>query len=196
MRTLVALPAFTDTYIRTLHDDARALVVDPGEAAPVHAVLDTLRPELAAILVTHHRANPVGGVAELRHWYAGAVLGAARERHVEATPEQMHASAQHLTAVRDDTRVCCTHEYTQSELRFDVAGEAGNRDIPTHMAWCADERSHGRPTLPSTIALEQRINSFLRADMATVATSARAQGAADDQPADLFAALREWKNRL
>jgi hypothetical protein len=34
---LLALPAFTDNYIWMLHDGARAVVVDPGDAAPVQA---------------------------------------------------------------------------------------------------------------------------------------------------------------
>jgi hydroxyacylglutathione hydrolase len=234
MHTLVALPAFTDNYIWMLRDDSRALVVDPGEAAPVHAALDAQGLGLAAILVTHHHADHVGGGDELRQRCSGAVFGPARERipapfvpladgaridtlglaaevidvpghtagHVayldrpadgstpllfcgdtlfsagcgrlfEGTPEQMHASLQRLVALPGDTRVCCTHEYTQSNLRFAAAVEPDNRDIPTHLAWCADERSHGRPTLPSTISLERRINPFLRADMATVAASAR-----------------------
>jgi hydroxyacylglutathione hydrolase len=32
---LVALPAFADNYIWMLHDGAQAVVVDPGDAAPV-----------------------------------------------------------------------------------------------------------------------------------------------------------------
>jgi hydroxyacylglutathione hydrolase len=62
---LRALPAFTDNYIWTLADDSgRALVVDPGEAGPV---LDAARHGLlpAAILLTHHHADHIGGVAEL-----------------------------------------------------------------------------------------------------------------------------------
>jgi hydroxyacylglutathione hydrolase len=257
MHKLVALPAFTDNYICMLHDDNRALVVDPVEAAPVHAALDAQGLELAAILVTHHHADPVGGVGELRQRCTGSVFGPARERipapflpladgariqalgldfevmdvpghtagHIaylhrptdgtpallfygdtlfsagcgrlfEGTPEQMHASLQRLAALPGDTRVCCTHEYTQSNLRFAAAVEPDNRDIPTHLAWCADERLQGRPTLPSTIAHERRINPSLRADVATVEASAHAQGAMDGQPVHVFAALREWKNQF
>jgi hypothetical protein len=39
---LVALPAFADNYIWMLHDGAQAVVVDPGDAAPVQAALDRL----------------------------------------------------------------------------------------------------------------------------------------------------------
>ncbi|HEV8693915.1 MAG TPA: MBL fold metallo-hydrolase, partial [Lysobacter sp.] len=59
------LPAFADNYIWTLADDAgRALVVDPGEAAPVFAAADAgLRP--TAVLLTHHHQDHIGGTRDL-----------------------------------------------------------------------------------------------------------------------------------
>jgi glyoxylase-like metal-dependent hydrolase (beta-lactamase superfamily II) len=77
---LVALPAFTDNYIWMLHDGANALVVDPGEAAPVEAALDAQRLQLAGILVTHHHADHVGGVNALRARLHGPVF--VREREI------------------------------------------------------------------------------------------------------------------
>lgn len=62
-----AIPAFQDNYlwlIRSPHRP-RALVVDPGDAAAVQARLDAERLSLAGILLTHHHADHVGGVAAL-----------------------------------------------------------------------------------------------------------------------------------
>lgn len=67
--TLLALPAFNDNYIWTLvGSGGSALVVDPGEAAPVlRAADDGLHPQ--AILLTHHHPDHVGGVpALLARW--------------------------------------------------------------------------------------------------------------------------------
>jgi len=77
---LLALPAFADNYIWMLHDGQRAVVVDPGDAAPVHAKLDELGLVLAEILVTHHHPDHVGGVDALRRRLSGTVFGPARER--------------------------------------------------------------------------------------------------------------------
>ena len=57
-------------------------------------------------------------------------------------------------------------------------------------------RAAGLPTLPSTIALERRINPFLRCSEPAVVAAARREGAANDEPVPVLAALREWKNRF
>lgn len=76
---LQALPAFADNYIWMLHNGREALVVDPGEAAPVTRALDAQGLELAGILVTHHHGDHVGGVDALRGRLRGPVFGPARE---------------------------------------------------------------------------------------------------------------------
>ena len=77
---LIALPAFQDNYFWMLHDGRQALVVDPGEAAPVLAALRQGGLTLASILVTHHHADHTGGVAELRATTGAQVYGPTRER--------------------------------------------------------------------------------------------------------------------
>ena len=77
---LIALPAFSDNYIWMLHDGHHAIVVDPGESAPVITALDAGGLVLAAILVTHHHSDHVGGVDALRPRLRGRVYGPQRER--------------------------------------------------------------------------------------------------------------------
>ena len=73
------IPAFQDNYIWMLARDGRAVVVDPGDAAPVHAALRQDGLKLTDILVTHHHGDHVGGVAELADTYHAQVWGPARE---------------------------------------------------------------------------------------------------------------------
>ena len=60
--------AFADNYIWLIESPrvpGHVVAVDPGDAAPVRAELHRSGASLAAILLTHHHPDHIGGVAEL-----------------------------------------------------------------------------------------------------------------------------------
>ena len=59
------IPAFDDNYIWCIQDGQSALVVDPGDAAPVLEYLKTNNLTLCGILITHHHADHTGGILKL-----------------------------------------------------------------------------------------------------------------------------------
>lgn len=117
-------------------------------------------------------------------------------RLFEGTPAQMLASLDRLGALPGDTLVCCTHEYTLSNLRFARAVEPGNAALVDYQRRCQGLRDQGSPTLPSTIAQENTINPFLRSRQASVAQAVRAHQAGADDVVAVFADLRAWKNNF
>lgn len=62
---LCALPALADNYIWVLHNGREAIVCDPAEADVAISALQRWQLALAAILITHHHADHIGGVNEL-----------------------------------------------------------------------------------------------------------------------------------
>ena len=62
---LIPLPAFDDNYIWMLQSGTQALVVDPGDAAPVLQALASAKLTLCAILITHHHPDHTGGVTPM-----------------------------------------------------------------------------------------------------------------------------------
>lgn len=117
-------------------------------------------------------------------------------RLFEGTPAQMLASLDALAALPGATRVCCTHEYTLSNLRFAQAVEPANTDLVNYVAHCEALRQRSEPTLPSSIELERRINPFLRSRSPAVIQSVARFDPSARGEAGIFAALREWKNRF
>ncbi len=73
------IPAFRDNYLWLLSRGRQAVIVDPGDAAPVERALAQRRLELSGIVVTHHHADHVGGVEELVHARDLPVYGPAAE---------------------------------------------------------------------------------------------------------------------
>ena len=255
---MLPLPAFTDNYIWMLHNGRQAIVVDPGDSAPVLEALQKLGLELQAILVTHHHADHVGGVDAVREATGAAVYGPAREnipeplqrlaqgdtvdalglrfgvidvpghtaghiafycpdvdgapllfcgdtlfsggcgRLFEGTPAQMLGSLDQLAQLPDDTRVCCTHEYTLSNLKFARAVEPGNVALLNYITACEALRADGQPTLPSRLDVEREINPFLRVRQPAVAQAAQGYDARvnQDDAVAVLAALRHWKNEF
>lgn len=94
-----------------VHDDRRALVVDPGDAQAVLEALQRLGLQLETILVTHHHNDHTGGVAALRAATGAQVFGPARE----AMPEPL-------------TRLVGGDNVDALGLRFQVI------DVPGHTA--------------------------------------------------------------
>lgn len=122
-------------------------------------------------------------------------------RLFEGTPAQMLASLHRLAALPPSTRVCCTHEYTLSNMKFARHVEPMNQRARLYEQWCEVQRQAGQPTLPSSIELEREINPFLRCNQAQVVQSAQTHAGlhfAEKAGGDLaiFTVLRQWKNEF
>jgi len=116
-------------------------------------------------------------------------------RAFEGPPEQLYRSLQKLTALPDETLVYCGHEYTVANIDFALAVEPGNAALFDRSDEERSLRAANRPTLPSTIGREKATNPFLRCTQPAVIESAdKYLGSRVSEPAQVFAALRNWKN--
>ncbi|BBK40182.1 hydroxyacylglutathione hydrolase [Allostella vacuolata] len=112
-------------------------------------------------------------------------------RLFEGTPAQMWRSLGKLKGLPAATRVFCAHEYTQSNARFALTVDGGNRALVERAAEVDALRARGQPTVPSTIGLERATNPFLRADDPAVAA---AVGLSGHNPVEVFAEVRRRKD--
>ena len=118
-------------------------------------------------------------------------------RLFEGTPEMMLHSLDKLRKLKADTAVYCTHEYTMANLKFAIAADGDNNDLLQRAILEQAKREADKPTLPSTISLELATNPFLRCDSdGVIKRVATQQGVTSENEAEVFAALRQWKDNF
>lgn len=118
-------------------------------------------------------------------------------RVFEGTSAQMLLSLKKLTALPVDTKIYCGHEYTLNNLRFAALVEPDNLDIQNHINVVEKVVSEGGSSLPSTMALEKKINPFLRCELGAVIESAQHRaGRKLEAEVNVFEVIREWKNHF
>ncbi len=159
--------------------------------------LPELALEFEVIDVPGHTA---GHIAYLGHdlLFCGDTLFACGcGRLFEGTAAQMTDSLAKLKRLPGHTKVFCAHEYTMANIKFAEAVEPDNADLKLRKAFCAAKRQRNEPTVPSTIALELATNPFLRWDAAAViATAEKRAGHLLKADNEVFAVIREWKNKF
>lgn len=116
-----ALPAFTDNYLWLIHDGRNAAIVDPGDAAVVEAALTARQLTLTAILITHHHADHIGGVAALQARHAAVCIGPADPR---IDVDRAVGDGEVLTLPGFDARVevLAVPGHTRSHLAYRLGG--------------------------------------------------------------------------
>lgn len=126
MFKITAIPALQDNYIWAIHNDAQAVVVDPGEAAPVLNFLADHELTLNGILCTHRHHDHIGGIEKLCAVYNVPVYG------------RQHEKNPHIT---DDLRNGERLSLDEFDLEFDIIEVPGHLD--DHIAFFAANTSPG-----------------------------------------------------
>ncbi len=126
------------------------------------------------------------------HLFCGdTVFGCGCGKLSEGDAAMMASSLDAILSLPDATRVCCAHEYTLSNIDFAKTLDGDNPALLERERTDRALRAQGRPTLPSTLALEKATNPFLRFhDPAMAAFAARYLNRNHPTPAEVFGAVR------
>ena len=178
-------------------------IVGPAKEAAKIGRLDLEVKEGEAVSLGAHQAEvievPGHTLGHIAYWFeADGVLFAGDTlfalgcgRAFEAPPDVLYRSLMKLKAL-PAREIYCGHEYTLSNARFALSVDPDNEALAKRAAEVAALREAGRFTLPTQMDLERATNPFLRADDPKIQANIGLQG---HDPAEVFAALRERKNR-
>jgi hydroxyacylglutathione hydrolase len=118
-------------------------------------------------------------------------------RLLGGTAEQLCHSLKNLSSLPTNTQIYCTHEYTLANLAFAEVVEPNNEHIKARIHIESVKRNNRKPTLPSTIELEQKTNPFLRCMQTEIMTSINQHwGQSWKIEQELFTGLRRWKDNF
>jgi hydroxyacylglutathione hydrolase len=170
----------------------RDQAVKDGDAIDVPG----LNLRLEVLGVPGHTEDHVAYLGDGVLFCGDTLFAAGCGRVFSGTHEQLHASLQRLAALPPETLVHCAHEYTLANLGFASWVEPDSPALARRAAQDGLARRRGEPTVPSTIALERATNPFLRVGEPAVAAAAeRWAGRPLGRGAEVFRALRTWKDR-
>lgn len=112
-------------------------------------------------------------LADSKWLFSGDVLfGLGCGRLFEGTYQQMYDSLQRLKKLPSDTLVYCTHEYTETNLRFckmlsnldnsPITGD--DEDLEMYENQLRNRRDMDLPSVPLKLSIEMKVNPFLLAN--------------------------------
>ncbi|MFL0809389.1 MAG: hydroxyacylglutathione hydrolase [Agarilytica sp.] len=146
-----------------------------------------------------HLPEHLGYVVEYKdkkQIFSGDVLfSSGCGRIFEGSHAELKSSLDKVADHPDDTLIYGTHEYTAANLKFAREVEPDNDYMRKRAISVAELRADHLPTLPTTLALEKKVNPFLRCkDPAVIEAITLQLGREPIDELEVFTSLRAWKD--
>jgi len=164
--------------------------------------LKHLNVEFTVIDVPGHTLGHIAYKVEDNLFCGDTLFSAGCGRVFDGTYQQLHNSLNKLARLPEETRIYCAHEYTLSNIDFALAVEPDNNDLINYHKQTRKCRENNQSTIPSTIAVEKKINPFLRCSQQTIQSSAQQYSTQPNTETAVlnelatFTAIRQWKNEF
>jgi hydroxyacylglutathione hydrolase len=99
-------------------DTGATAIVDPADAQPVIEAIEIAGGRLDLILLTHHHADHIGGVDEVRARFGCPVVGASADRHRLPKLDQAVSEGDSVKLGSAAARVIETPGHTRGQINF------------------------------------------------------------------------------
>ncbi len=130
MLNITPIPAFNDNYLWLIHNQSKAIVVDPGDPKVVLNYLQKHSLTLEAILITHHHADHTGGINQLKNAYSCTVYGPKNDPVSNLDYQLDHGE---------------TINFKDFNLTFNIIAVPGH--TLGHISYYAEQSNIGKPLL-------------------------------------------------
>ena len=117
-------------------------------------------------------------------------------RVFEGTFKQMFKSLKKISKYPKETKVFCGHEYTLSNLKFALEVDKDNELLKNEFIDVENLVSSGKPSLPTNLDKEFKLNPFLRCNDANIKNKIIQKFDIMDDELEIFTALRKWKDNF
>lgn len=157
--------------------------------------LASLGCEFEVLEVPAHTKEHIAYFGAVGLFCGDTLFSAGCGRLFEGTPEQMWHNFKRFNQLPGDTKVYCTHEYTQANNQFALTISPEDKHFNQHQEYIAKQRAANLPTLPTSIEQERKVNPFMRVEDALIAKLVSDHTKmSTDTPVEVFAAMRHWKD--
>ena len=170
-------------------DKGTTQVVKDGETAFV------LGHEFSVIATPGHTLGHICYFSKPYLFCGDTLFSGGCGRLFEGTLSQMYQSLKKLSALPDDTLVCCAHEYTLSNMKFALSILPHDLSINDYYRKVKELRAKNQITLPVILKNERQINVFLRTEDIDLINVINEETLLQ-QPEERFAWLRSKKDRF
>jgi len=160
-------------------------------------VIDPLFPVITVLDIPGHTQGHIAFLVEGNLFCGDTLFGAGCGRIFSGTASDLFNALQRIAQLPKETLIYCAHEYTENNLRFAAVIEPDNDEIQQRIRDTTQLRQQGKPSIPSTLALELATNPFLRCEQRAVRRVAKQYcGYELAMAVDVFTVLRKWKDQF
>lgn len=145
-----------------------------------------------------HTIDHIGFFDEHNAFIGDTMFSAGCGRLFEGSAEQMNMALKRIVALGEQTQLYCAHEYTLANLEFARTVEADNQELENYYSEVTELRAKNKPSIPTTVAQQIKINPFLRAHAPGIAKSVQQHFDLPQLPNEptCFRLLRQWKDNF
>lgn len=162
-----------------------------GLSDNTHLYIEALDMHFDVLWLPGHTQDHIAYLNNHNLFCGDVIFAAGCGRLLDGTAEQMLNALNRLKQLNPSVQLYCAHEYTLHNINFALTLDPNNADLIKRKQETLALRAKGKPSIPSTLAIELKTNPFLRCFDKNIIVHA---GSDLTDELSVFAKIRELRN--